>query len=230
VAHCHPEAEVALAAVWRLTPDAARRWLACECQAVNNPTNPLNIRWYGRHAQVGRLGGFATYVTARASFADGLAMVRALSPHYGYAALLASLGTGDTYRQVRAIELSSWAAGHYGATASSAGCLSRGLAAAPIPTTGAAPMDPTVIPDMVCDVSAGATAYALVGGALVTRATGWAGAHGVGTYGVQPHGEPPRPEAAAPLRAIRVDLAGGPAVVIEVWYVGEDHVSNLRPR
>lgn len=230
MAHCHPEAAPTLASVWRLTPTAAARWLACECQAVNNPTNPLNILWYGRTAQVGRVGGFAIYRSAAAAFVDGLAMIRVLAPDYGYGTVLASLGSDDSYRQLRAIERSGWAAGRYGSTPYTAGCLTRGLFPTPPHPIAEEPMDPTVIPDLVCDVSPGATAYALVGGVLTLRAQDWTGAQGVGTYGVQPHGEPPRPAAAAPLRAIRVDTLGGPATAIEVWYVGEDHCSLVRPR
>ena len=141
MSYCHPEAAAALASVWGLTPDAALRWLDCECQAVNNPTNPLNTLFYGRAAQTGQIGRFATYRSPSAAFTDGLAMVKALAPAYGYGALVATLGTGDTYRQCRAIELSSWAAGHYGATPTEPGCLTRGLAPAP----GPAPTHPGII-------------------------------------------------------------------------------------
>lgn len=99
----------------------------------------------------------------------------------------------------------------------------------PPPKYGVQPMDPTIIPDEVVDISAGATAYALVNGALVVRARNWGAWKGVGTYGVQPHAEPPRVPPAAPLRAIRVDTLGGPPTHYEVWYVGADHCSNKRP-
>lgn len=224
---CHPETALTLAVAWRLTPDAAARWLACECQDVNNPTNPLNVRFYGRAAQVGRIGGFATYRTARASFIDGLAMVASLAPNYGYGTLLASLGTGDTYRQCRAIEMSSWAAGHYGATDTAPGCLSRGLAPTPPPVVVEEPMDPTIIPTEFVNVSPGATAYTRVNGALKVAATSWKGGTHIGSYGVQPHAEPPRPPASAPLRALRVNLLTVPAEQIETWYVGNDHCTPV---
>lgn len=172
MASCHPDDAPVLAAVWRLTPAAAARWLACECQATDNPTNPLNTRYYGRAAQTGQVGGFATYASPAAAFRDGLYMVRDLAPAYGYGELVASLGTGDTYRQCRAIELSSWAAGHYGATATRAGCVSRGLAPGPTP----APTHPAVVTvaTHLFNESTGRWAYTIrIGTRLTVRGAGY---------------------------------------------------------
>jgi hypothetical protein len=105
---------------------AARQWLRCEGQAVNNPTNPLNIRFYDRPPQTGNLGGFATYDSPRDGLWDAKDIVWRLRGVYpGYQRILDQANNGDAYAQARAIELSPWAAGHYGADEDGTeGCLS----------------------------------------------------------------------------------------------------------
>lgn len=110
----------------------ARAWLRAEGQEINNPTNPLNIRYYGRAGQ--RLGpgatgeagvGFASYASAADGLRDAVDTIRRLAPNYGYGDILAQSGSRDPVGQARAIELSSWAAGHYGGTDERDGVIRR---------------------------------------------------------------------------------------------------------
>jgi len=116
-----------LARLFGFEPLAARAWLRCEAQGVDNPTNPLNIEAGGvtAGAQVGSVGGFAVFSSAGAGLAAAHDVVATLAPKYGYGAILAQRGSGDPYAQARAVERSDWAAGHYTSTATRDGCLAR---------------------------------------------------------------------------------------------------------
>lgn len=123
-------------------------WLRCEAQAVNNPTNPLNVRFWGRPGQLrgpGATGvrgvGFAKYSSAAAGLADAWRMLKSLAPRYGYGAVLTAAAGRNPMAEARAIELSSWAAGHYGGTTTRDGCLRRYVRAhLPAPAPAPAPV------------------------------------------------------------------------------------------
>ena len=108
-------------------PLACKAWLRCEAQGVNNPTNPLNIRKGGvtTSLQTGSIGDFAKFATVERGLYAAHVLINKLAPNYGYGQILAAANTHDAYRQARSIERSSWAAGLYGSTATSDGCLSR---------------------------------------------------------------------------------------------------------
>ena len=116
-----------LAGLFGFEPAAARAWLRCEGQATDNPSNPLNIRAGGVTStdQTGSVGGFARFANAAAGLRAAHRIVATLAPSYGYGAILAAAGSGDAHRQARAVERSAWAAGHYGSTATSDGCIAR---------------------------------------------------------------------------------------------------------
>lgn len=115
-----------LASLFGFEREAVTAWLRCEGQEINNPSNPLNIRYYGRYPQLGQNpAGFAIYESPQAGLRDAYDMLARLAPLYGYQAILDQRDSGDAYAQARSIELSSWAAGHYGADESGKeGCLS----------------------------------------------------------------------------------------------------------
>lgn len=142
--HATPANIADLTSLSHLEPLTCAAWLHCEAQSIDNPTNPLNIRFWGRPGQLrgpGATGvagvGFASYGSAGAGLADAWRLLTDLAPNYGYGAILAAAGGSDPLLEARAIELSSWAAGHYGGSATADGCLRRYVRAnlAP-PTTG----------------------------------------------------------------------------------------------
>ena len=109
-----PENASYLAKQTGLDPKVALAWLKLEGQDTPNPTNPLNIRYYGTHGQTGKLGGFGTYADAKAGL-DHAAWLINNSGYYG--GVRAAIATNNPAAEARAIELSPWAAGHYrGAT------------------------------------------------------------------------------------------------------------------
>jgi hypothetical protein len=104
---------------------ACLAWLTCEGNGQDS-TNPLNVRYWGRPAQIGQTPtGFAIYRDANAGLVDAWDLVRELAPAHGYGAIVSSAKFGDPITQCAAIEASDWAAGHYGRTATTPGCLSR---------------------------------------------------------------------------------------------------------
>lgn len=117
MAYCHnTPANVSLLSGYLGIPDiVSEHWLACECQAVNNPSNPLNNEVNGH---------FATYSSAAVGLAASAWVIRNL---IYYVKVRSAIAAGNAYQIARAIELSPWAAGHYGATASRNGCISRGI-------------------------------------------------------------------------------------------------------
>jgi len=103
----------------------ALAWLWNECQTVNNPTNPLNIRYYGTHGQIGKIGGFGTYQSTQAGLDNAAWLIKNGASYSGIRAAIAS---GNMFAQARAIELSPWAGGHYGG-ATKPGNISKKLSA-----------------------------------------------------------------------------------------------------
>ena len=106
---------------------AAEAWLRCEGQAVNNPTNPLNILYYGSNArgQVGERGRFAVYTSAYRGLADAAWVVKNLSYYAHLRSVLAR--HPSALDAARAIEDSPWAGGHYGGKGKKDGCIVRNL-------------------------------------------------------------------------------------------------------
>src|SRR5450759_5597497 len=106
----------------------AAAWIGCEGQSIPNPTNPLNIRYWGYSTQ--RLGpnanghagtGFASYSSSLAGLTDAARMI-ATSGHYG--GIRNAIATRDAVKVAQAIEASPWAAGGSvgtGVTASTGG-------------------------------------------------------------------------------------------------------------
>lgn len=125
-----------------------KAWLRCEGQATNNPTNPLNILYYGREDrnQIGQRGRFAVYPSAYAGLKDAAWLITRSSY---YAGVRAALGTRDPIKIANAIEESPWAAGHYGRVGAAEGCITRGtrrnLSQIPTPTPTPTPI-PTPTP------------------------------------------------------------------------------------
>lgn len=123
--YCHDtEANVAFLALdLGFETSAILAWLRCECQSVANPTNPLNIRSTA-YGAIGRNSeGFAVYPNVETGLRAVRRLLEANASSYGYGAVLAQRSSGDAYSQARAVELSDWAAGHYGATATTDGCI-----------------------------------------------------------------------------------------------------------
>jgi hypothetical protein len=122
-----------------MDPAVALAWLKNECQSTPNPTNPLNIRYGNSTGQIGRVGGFGRYASTNAGL-DSAAHLIMVSSHY--AGIRAAIRSGNPAQQARAIELSPWAAGHYGG-AKGPGGISRAwarLTGKPLPTGGDAPV------------------------------------------------------------------------------------------
>lgn len=115
-----------LASKTGLSPAVALAWLRNECQSVANPTNPLNIRYYGSTGQTGKIGGFATYASPHAGL-DGAA--RLVNNSAYYAIIRAAIKTGNPWAEAHAIELSPWAGGHYGGTSTKYGHIVAALKA-----------------------------------------------------------------------------------------------------
>ncbi len=183
----------ALALVSGLEALTAAAWLHCEEQSIPNPTNPLNVRWYGRAGQLrgpGATGvpgeGFAAYASANAGLADAWRMLVALAPSYGYDAVVAAAAGSDPLAQARAIELSSWAAGHYGGSATNAGCLRDYIHA-----HGGAPTEDPMAIVTVTPFPAGPRRFHIPGGATLNG------------Y------DPARP--GAPVASVSVDAGGSAA-------------------
>lgn len=130
-----PANVAALARAFGFAPVVARAWLRSEGQSVPNPTNPLNIEAGGvtadlqTHQLVGR---FAAFPTASAGIEAAHELVSRLAgiARYGYAEILRQAGSGNAIAQARAVELSSWASGHYGASAVRDGTIARQVRAA----------------------------------------------------------------------------------------------------
>lgn len=119
----------ALAADSGMPAATARAWLNCEAQDVDNPTNPLNIRYWGYAPQLrgpgsnGQPGvGFASYTSAAAGLADAARTLRQMA---AYHAVILAIGTHDPLTVAKAIEASPWAAGHYGGGSGRLGCIAR---------------------------------------------------------------------------------------------------------
>jgi hypothetical protein len=113
MSYCHATADNAkyLSSKTGLNVYVALAWLWNECQTVNNPTNPLNIRYYGTQGQTGQVGGFGTYANPQKGL-DNAAWLINNSAYYG--GIRAAISSGNAFAQARAIELSPWAGGHYG--------------------------------------------------------------------------------------------------------------------
>jgi len=120
----------------------AHAWIRAEGQAVPNPTNPLNIRYYGVRGQRKGPGadgtpghGFASYSSAAAGLADAAWILHNLSYYAGVRAVLGQ----SPLVIAHAIEASPWAGGHYGAAKGRDGSIARQVRAAqqpaPEPTT-----------------------------------------------------------------------------------------------
>jgi len=117
----------------------ARAWLRCEAQATYNPSNPLNILYYGRldRNQIAQRGRFAVYPSAYEGLRDAAGLI--LRSHY-YEGVRYALQSKDPLTIARAIEESPWAGGHYGGAGVRDGCIVRALGApAPTPTPTPAP-------------------------------------------------------------------------------------------
>lgn len=145
--HATPENIAALAAaIPGLDPVVAAAWLRCEAQAIDNPTNPLNIRYGPYRTQVGKLGGFGTYRTPQDGLADAGWLITRASVYAGVRAALNAHGTKSKAPDPRlvasAIEQSAWAAGHYGGGAGKAGCIVRGIPSQPGTTPPPLPKPP----------------------------------------------------------------------------------------
>lgn len=116
-----PENAQYLASKTGIDPNVALAWLKNECQSTPNPTNPLNILYYGTHGQTSKTGRFGSYPSTRA----GLDHAAWLINNSGYyAGVRAAIATKNPALQARAIEKSPWAAGGYGGKAQP-GSLSR---------------------------------------------------------------------------------------------------------
>jgi hypothetical protein len=123
------------AKISKMPPVVVHAWLDCETQANNNPTNPLNIRYYGSHSlQIGQSHGFGVYHTPEDGLRDAWGTLQL--PYY--ASVRKAIIGNNPMMIARAIELSPWAAGHYGGTSVGYGCIRRGvsrlLAVKPPPT------------------------------------------------------------------------------------------------
>lgn len=233
-----------LATVSGLESSVAGAWLHCEAQSIYNPTNPLNVRFWGRPGQLrgpGATGvpgvGFASYSSSAAGLTDAWRMLASLAPSYGYGAVLEAAAGSDPEAQARAIELSEWAAGHYGGSSTADGCLRtyldlHGQPDAPAPTSAGPSIGVPLMPDpkldiplAVADIAAGGSVYADPDRTTELIAS-WAGGTGVPVYW--------RPSVAvdpvtgrANLACVRVDFATGGADLRAV-FVGIDKLSNVR--
>ena len=107
-----------------MTGNVARAWLSCEGQAVNNPTNPLNILYYGAtgRGQIGQRGRFAVYRSPDHGLRDAAWVIENLSYYAGVRRVLNDPHRTDL-KLAQSIEDSPWAAGHYGGGGSKNGCI-----------------------------------------------------------------------------------------------------------
>lgn len=113
-----------LASKTGLNPSVALAWLKNECQSTPNPTNPLNIRYYGTNGQTGKIGGFGTYASTTAGLD---AAARLVNGGAYYSGIRAAIKSGNPAAQAHAIELSPWAAGHYGGSSTHYGNITKAL-------------------------------------------------------------------------------------------------------
>lgn len=120
------------------------RWLRCEAQSRNNPTNPLNIltgvrKYPDRPPQIGANGRFGVYATVEDGIGDAAWLINKSSY---YAGIRRAIKTGDPLTIARAIEDSPWAGGHYGHS-----CLSSHFSSStpnvPLPVTPPVPPTPS---------------------------------------------------------------------------------------
>lgn len=124
----------------------AKAWLLNEGQEVNNPTNPLNILYYGTNGQVGKLGRFGVYRSAFAGLDAAASTIHRLIYYAGARRAIQSwiASPHDNARIInvaRAIEDSPWAGGHYGGGGARDGNIVRyARAHLPGPTTPTSPV------------------------------------------------------------------------------------------
>jgi hypothetical protein len=111
-----------------LSPIVAQAWLVNEGQSdsIATPSNPLNIvvrgGGSGSGLETGSNGPLFTY----ASWQDGLkATAHLLKSNPAYSGILAAIASGNPQAQARAIELSPWSGGNYGATKTKAGAITN---------------------------------------------------------------------------------------------------------
>jgi hypothetical protein len=111
-----------------LNPIVAQAWLTNEGQAdsIATPSNPLNIvvrgGGSGSGLETGTNGPLFTY----ASWQDGIkAVAHLLNANPAYAGILAAIRTGNPQAEARAIELSPWSGGNYGATSTKSGAITN---------------------------------------------------------------------------------------------------------
>lgn len=113
----------------------AGAWLNCEEQDVDNPTNPLNALYTGSRDQLRGPGRFARYSSAAAGLRDTAWVIEHLSYYVHVRAAIAAHASPLVI--AHAIELSPFAGGHYGATASRLGCIARQIPAGHDPVQAA---------------------------------------------------------------------------------------------
>ncbi|MHB8420639.1 MAG: hypothetical protein ACYDCL_21415 [Myxococcales bacterium] len=121
-----------LAFLFGFEPIVAQSWLMAEAQAIDNPSNPLNIERGGVTAslQTGSVGAFAVFADPATGLRAAHLIPSRLAPAYGYGAVLAQAGSHNPLAQARSIELSGWAAGNYGGTTTIDGTIRRLVRAA----------------------------------------------------------------------------------------------------
>lgn len=129
-----------LAALTGMPKTTAAAWIRCEGQGTPNPTNPLNIRYWGYSTQLlgpganGSSGvGFARYTSALAGLTDAARMIATSG---NYTGIRNAIATRDAVKVAQAIEASPWAGGHYGGGAGKAGCIVRGVNGGAAPSSG----------------------------------------------------------------------------------------------
>ena len=153
-----PANVAALAAAIPLPNVVAHAWIRAEGQAVANPTNLLNCRWYGRPGQLkgpaatGTAGvGFAAYRSVAAGVADTAWLLH--NSAY-YAGIRAVLGQSPLVI-AHAIEASPWSGGHYGAKNGRDGSIARQVRAAQSPAPAPTPLKYKVQPGDTLSAIAG---------------------------------------------------------------------------
>jgi hypothetical protein len=111
-----------------LSPIVAQAWIVNEGQAdsIATPSNPLNIvvrgGGSGSGLETGSNGPLFTY----ADWQHGLqAAAHLLKANSAYSGILDAIASGDPQAQARAIELSPWSGGNYGATKTKAGAITN---------------------------------------------------------------------------------------------------------
>lgn len=217
--------------------------------------NPLNITYFtGEPGFAGMSGGFTVFDNLKSGWAAAAYALKLFPNDFRkFGPVVAAIDRTDAVGFLHAIASSAWDAGHYGLPSTNrlislydnmggfgtdtvypgpVGSFPPIPVKPPAPVILEEPMDPNVIPDMVCRMKAGGTLYVRENGALKVIATNWASYNGdLLTYGVQPHSEPPRPPTSAALRAIRIQRTADPSTV-EVAYYGNDLLipGSLHPR